>query len=311
VSFCFVVAGQMAGRRVDRVVSELQPELSRAQAQRLIERGAITVGGASVKPAYRVREGDEVRGTIPEPEPSVLEAEPIPLQVQYEDESLLVVDKPAGLVVHPAPGHRSSTLVNALLYHCPDLHGVGGVRRPGIVHRLDRDTSGLLVVAKTDRAHRDLTAQFRAHSVDREYLALVRGSPGAEKGTVDRPIARHPHDGKRFTSDHRLARAASRARQAVTHWNVEQRLGNITLLRVRLETGRTHQVRVHLASIGLPVLGDPVYGGGRAVSRGLGLVRQALHATLLGFDHPLHRKRLRFVSPLPPDLLEVVERLGL
>jgi 23S rRNA pseudouridine1911/1915/1917 synthase len=290
-------------------VSEHLPDLSRAQARRLIEQGRVTVEGGPVKPAYRVREGDEVRGAIPEPEPSALEPEPIPLRIVYEDEALLVIDKPAGLVVHPAPGHRSATLVHALLYHCPDLAGVGGVRRPGIVHRLDRDTSGLLVVAKADRAHRDLSAQFRAHTVEREYLALVRGTPGADRGTVDRPIARHPHDRKRFTSDRRIARPSSRARHAVTHWSVEERFDDLTLLRVWLETGRTHQVRVHLASIGLPVAGDPVYGGGRRISRALGLERQALHAALLGFDHPERRGRLRFTSSLPEDLLRVVQGL--
>jgi 23S rRNA pseudouridine1911/1915/1917 synthase len=275
----------------------------------LIAQGTITVEGASVKPAYRLRSGEAVEGEIPEPEPTVLEPEPIPLRIIYEDEALLVVDKPAGLVVHPAPGHSSGTLVHALLHHCRDLSGIGGVRRPGIVHRLDRGTSGLLVAAKNDRAHRHLSAQFRSHSVEREYLALVRGSPRRERGVIDQPLARHPGDRKRFTANRRLTERGARARRAVTHWSVEERLGDVTLLRVRLETGRTHQVRVHLASIGLPVLGDPVYGGGRAVARALGLDRQALHAGLLGFDHPEGKGRLRFVSPLPNDLIGVLERV--
>jgi 23S rRNA pseudouridine1911/1915/1917 synthase len=275
----------------------------------LIAQGTITVEGASVKPAYRLRSGEAVEGEIPEPEPTVLEPEPIPLRIIYEDEALLVVDKPAGLVVHPAPGHSSGTLVHALLHHCRDLSGIGGVRRPGIVHRLDRGTSGLLVAAKNDRAHRHLSAQFRSHSVEREYLALVRGSPRRERGVIDQPLARHPGDRKRFTANRRLTERGARARPAVTHWSVEERLGDVTLLRVRLETGRTHQIRVHLASIGLPVLGDPVYGGGRAVARALGLDRQALHAGLLGFDHPEGKGRLRFVSPLPNDLIDVLERV--
>jgi 23S rRNA pseudouridine1911/1915/1917 synthase len=275
----------------------------------LIALGTITVGGASVKPAYRLHSGEEVRGKIPEPEPTLLEPEPIPLRIVYEDETLIVVDKPAGLVVHPAPGHSTGTLVHALLHHCHDLSGVGGVRRPGIVHRLDRGTSGLLVAAKNDRAHRHLSSQFRAHSVEREYLALVRGSPRREEGVIDQPLARHPSDRKRFTANRRLTKRGSRARRAVTRWRVEERLDELTLLRVQLETGRTHQVRVHLASIGLPVLGDPVYGGGRAVARRLGLDRQGLHAVLIAFDHPEGRRRLRFVSPLPKDLVEVLERV--
>ncbi len=309
MSFRFVVTPEQAGRRLDLVVAESRPELSRAQARRLIALGTITVGGASVKPAHRLRSGEEVQGQIPEPEPAVLKPEPIPLQIVYEDGTLVVVDKPAGLVVHPAPGHSSGTLVHALLHHCRDLSGVGGVRRPGIVHRLDRGTSGLLVAAKDDRTHRHLSAQFRAHSVEREYLALVRGSPRRAEGVIDQPLARHPGDRKRFTADRRLTKRVSSARHAVTRWRVEERLGDLTLLRVRLETGRTHQVRVHLASIGLPVLGDPVYGGGRVVSRALGLDRQGLHAEILAFDHPEGGGRLRFVSPLPDDLVEVLERV--
>jgi 23S rRNA pseudouridine1911/1915/1917 synthase len=289
--------------RVDQVVTDARDELSRAQVRRLIEAGDLRVDGQLVKASHRLRGGESIEGTVPEPEPSKVEPEDIPLHVVYEDAHLVVVDKPAGLVVHPAAGHRTGTLVNALLYHCSELSGVGGVRRPGIVHRLDKDTSGLLVCAKTDRGHRGLAAQFVAHRVDREYLALVRGSPGATAGSIDAPIGRHPRDRKKFST------RARTGRDARTHWELVQRLGELTLLRVKLETGRTHQIRVHLASVGLPVAGDPVYGGGRSVARLLGLERQALHAAVLGFEHPAGAGWLRFTSELPDDLARVVKEL--
>ncbi len=295
---------ELAGSRLDSAVALRQPDLSRSRIRRLIEAGQITVSQARVKVAYRLRPGDRVEGQVPAPEPLVLRPEAIPLDVVYQDASLVVVNKPAGMVVHPAAGQRSGTLVHALLHHCRDLSGIGGVLRPGIVHRLDKGTSGLLVVAKSDAAHRALAAQFKCHSVDREYLALVRGAPKREYGSVDAAIGRHPQDRKRFST-----RARS-GRRAVTHWSVEQRFRGLTLLRVRLETGRTHQIRVHLASIGLPVAGDPVYGGGRVVSRVLGLERQALHAAILGFEPPDAGTRLRFESPLPRDLCDVIAGLG-
>jgi 23S rRNA pseudouridine1911/1915/1917 synthase len=279
------------------------PSLSRAQVQRMIEAGAVEVSGRRVKAAHRLRAGERVSGAVPEPVPAdrVL-PEAIPLSVVFEDSDLIVVDKPAGLVVHPAAGHASGTLVNALLHHCGDsLSGVGGVLRPGIVHRLDKGTSGLIVVAKNDLAHRSLAAQFKRHSIDREYLALVRSQVSAGSGSIDAPIGRHPTDRKRFST------RARRGRHAVTHWRVERRLNDLTLLRVRLETGRTHQIRVHLASAGMPVAGDPVYGGGRAVTRALGLERQALHATRLGFEHPRSGEAVGFDSPLPDDLARVVD----
>jgi 23S rRNA pseudouridine1911/1915/1917 synthase len=271
--------------------------------RRLLEQGAITVEGRTVKPAARLREGDRVRGQIPEPEPDRLTPEALPLDVVYEDAHLIVIDKPAGLVVHPAPGHRSGTLVNALLHHCRELSGVGGVRRPGIVHRLDKDTSGLLVAAKSDRAHRGLARQFKAHSIAREYQALVSGVPRSASGSIDAAIGRHPGDRKKWST------RAPRGRSAVTHWRVEERLGALTLLRVTLETGRTHQIRVHLASVGLPVAADPVYGGGRGAARELGLARQALHAALLGFEHPVTGERVAFRAELPEDLRVVLETL--
>jgi 23S rRNA pseudouridine1911/1915/1917 synthase len=298
------VAPEHAGRRLDALLAELEPRLSRAQARRLIESGDVTVSGRSARPSQRLRPGECIEGRVPEPRAARLVAEPIPLRVVHEDADLIVIDKPAGLVVHPAPGHASGTLVHALLHHCRDLSGVGGEARPGIVHRLDKGTSGLLVAAKHDRAHRSLAAQFRAHSIDREYLALVRGAPRAAQGSVSAPIGRHPSDRKRFST-----RARS-GREARTHWTVERRLGRYSLLRVRLETGRTHQIRVHLASVGLPIAGDPVYGGGRRSEAPAGLERPALHAALLGFVHPTSGARLHFESALPEDLARVLAGLG-
>jgi 23S rRNA pseudouridine1911/1915/1917 synthase len=241
---------------------------------------------------------------VPEATPSSLEPEAIPLVIAYEDADLIVLDKPPGLVVHPAPGHERGTLVHALLHHCESLSGVGGVARPGIVHRLDKGTSGLLVVAKSDAAHRGLSDQFRAHSVEREYLALVRGAPRVASGRIDAPISRSASDGKRFTT-----RGSRRSRAAVTYWTLGERLVEHSLLRIRPQTGRTHQIRVHLASIGLPIAGDPLYGGGRRAARSIGLERQALHAGTLGFEHPVRGGKLRFEAPLPPDLRNALERL--
>jgi len=304
VSFEHRVPPELAGQRLDAALAKLEPSLSRAQVRRLIEQGEVTLDGAVVKPAHRVRARDLVAGRVPEPTAVAIEAESLPLAILHEDPDVIVIDKPVGLVIHPAPGHSGGTLVNALLHHCRDLSGVGGELRPGIVHRLDKDTSGVLVVAKSDAAHRSLAAQFKSHSVLREYLALVRGEPKAQRGTIEAAIGRHPTDRKRMSTRTRRGRAA------VTHWQVERRLRGATLLRVRLETGRTHQVRVHLASIGLSVLGDPVYGGGRAQGVGLGLTRQALHAAVLEFDHPRSGARLRFESALPADLAAALESLA-
>jgi 23S rRNA pseudouridine1911/1915/1917 synthase len=303
VSFQFDVTEPLAGKRLDAALAETEPKLSRAAARRLIEQGAVTVSGAQVKPAHRLRVGERVQGRVPDPKPDRLQPEPIPLEIVYEDSQLVVVDKRAGMVVHPAAGHREGTLVHALLHHCRELAGIGGVLRPGIVHRLDKGTSGLLVVAKTELAHRCLSEQFKAHATERRYLALVRGTPRADRGSIDAPIGRHPKDRKRFSTRVRLGR------QAVTHWWVEERFENLTLIGVRPETGRTHQIRVHLASVGLSVAGDPVYGGGRKVTEELGLKRQALHAAYLGFDHPETNEHLSFDSELPEDLASVIARL--
>jgi 23S rRNA pseudouridine1911/1915/1917 synthase len=303
VSFEHRVPPELAGQRLDAALAKLEPSLSRAQVRRLIEQGEVTVGGAVVKPAHRLRAGEAIAGRVPAPEPTRVTAEALPLAILYQDADLGVIDKPAGLVVHPAPGHSGGTLVNALLHHLEDLSGVGGELRPGIVHRLDKDTSGVLVVAKNDAAHRSLAAQFKVHSVLREYLALVRGAPRAQSGTIDAAIGRHPTDRKRMSTTTRRGRAA------VTHYQVVERLHDASLLRVRLGTGRTHQVRVHLASIGVSILGDPVYGGGRAQGQELGLLRQALHAATLGFTHPRSGESLRFESPLPADMARALEAL--
>jgi 23S rRNA pseudouridine1911/1915/1917 synthase len=303
VSFVHVVGPELAGARLDAALARLEPALSRAQVQRLIEQGQITVAGARAKPAHKLRAGERIEGRVPEPVPVAVAAQAIPLVILHEDADLVVVDKPAGMVVHPAAGHAQGTLVNALLHHCRDLSGVGGELRPGIVHRIDKDTSGILVVAKHDRAHRALAAQWKEHAIEREYLAFVKSAPRADAGTVDAPIGRHPTDRKKMSTHARVSRSA------VTHWRVEERLRDAALLRVRLETGRTHQIRVHMASIGLALVGDPVYGGGRAHPASRGLRRQALHATVLGFTHPTSGARLRFESPLPADLVALLESL--
>ena len=303
MSVQFDVTQALVGMRIDAALAEIEPRLSRAAARRLIESGDIRVSGAAVKPSHRLRLGEQVEGRVPEPVRERVEPEAIPLTIVHEDLQLIVVDKPAGMVVHPGAGQRSGTLVHALLHHCRDLAGIGGVLRPGIVHRLDKGTSGLLVVAKSDLAHRHLAQQFKAHSIEREYLALVRGAPGASAGSISAPIGRHARDRRRFSTRVRVGRAA------LTHWTLEKRLGKLALLRVRLGTGRTHQIRVHLASVGLPVAGDPVYGRSGKASRALGLERQALHAAVLGFEHPGSDQRLRFESPLPPDLAAVIAAL--
>jgi len=247
---------------------------------------------------------------VPEPEPAHNEAQDIPLRVVFEDEHLLVVDKPAGLVVHPAAGNRDGTLVNALLHHCGDsLSGIGGVARPGIVHRIDKDTSGLLAVAKTDVAHEGLAKQFAAHSIERRYLAIVTGVPKANDGTVDAPLARSAANRKKIAIVE-----GCRGKRAVTHWRRIAVLRDSALVECRLETGRTHQVRVHMASIGHPLLGDPVYGrSGKThgkLLKELQFQRQALHAAELGFVHPVTKHRLSFASAMPPDMQELFNRLG-
>jgi 23S rRNA pseudouridine1911/1915/1917 synthase len=300
----FVVGESEAGERVDQALATLAG-VTRSQVQRWVGAGRVRVDGAAARASQRVAAGAVVEAEPPEPLACALAPEPIELVVLHEDEDLIVIDKPAGLVVHPAPGHPSGTLVNALLHRCRDLSGIGGVLRPGIVHRLDRGTSGVLVAAKHDAAHQALARQFHDHSIEREYQAVVRGLPAVDAGRVDRALGRHPRDRKRFSV---AARGATRA--AHTAWRVLRRFerSGRSLLAVRPETGRTHQIRVHLASAGLPLLGDPVYGRGARSEGGLG--RPALHAARLGFAHPRSGAWLRFEAPLPGDLEALLAALA-
>lgn len=303
-----------APERLDRFLAEVLPEVTRSQLKRLIDEGQVLLAGAPVKPGLRLRGGERLSVTLPEPEPIEALPEDLPLNIVYEDAHLIVVDKPAGLVVHPAPGHQAGTLVNALLHHCQDLAGIGGSLRPGIVHRLDKETSGVLVATKDDASHNGLARQFKLHTITRRYLALVHGLVGADSGTVDRAIGRHPTERKKMSSSSRSGR------HAVTHWQVQQRFvaDRLTLLELRLETGRTHQIRVHLSELGFPVVGDPVYGRSgrlrtisdpRLLSMLSRLQRQFLHARLLGFVHPASGTYMEFESPLPEDLAGILSYL--
>ena len=302
-----------AGGRIDKVLAGLAPGLARARLQALIAEGRVSHGDTVVRDASGKAQAGDYRIQVPPPEAAEPGPEAIPLDVLFEDAHLIVVDKPAGMAVHPAPGSASGTLVNALLHHCgASLSGIGGVARPGIVHRLDKDTSGVIVVAKTDAAHQGLSALFETHDIDRLYIALTRGAPYPDKGTIEGAIARSAHDRKK------MALVKSGGRHAITHYVVEQAFGPRSTTKAvkplaarvacRLETGRTHQIRVHLSSRGAPCLGDPTYGSGppaepvrRAIAEA-GLTRQALHAAVLGFVHPVTGETLRFESPLPPDM---------
>jgi 23S rRNA pseudouridine1911/1915/1917 synthase len=300
-----------AGWRLDRALAAAVPTLSRERLKGLIRSGAVETQGTAIRdPATKVRGDERLRVAVPEPEPAHNEPQDIPLTILFEDEHLLVVDKPAGLVVHPAAGNFDGTLVNALLHHCGDsLSGIGGVARPGIVHRIDKDTSGLLVVAKTDVAHEGLAKQFAAHSIDRRYLAVVGGIPSTNEGMIDAPLARSATNRKKIAIV-----SGGRGKRAVTYWKRLKRLTDAALVECRLETGRTHQVRVHMASIGHPLVGDPVYGHSvkmhGKVLKELGFYRQALHAAALGFTHPVAKHRLSFSSPMPPDMEELINALG-
>ena len=300
-----------AGWRLDRALAAAIPTLSRERLKALIRSGAVAAGANALRdPATKVRGDEDLKVEVPEPTPAHNEPQDIPLRITFEDEHLLVVDKPAGLVVHPAAGNLDGTLVNALLHHCGgSLSGIGGVARPGIVHRIDKDTSGLLVVAKTDVAHEGLAKQFAAHSIDRRYLAIVNGVPRTAEGKVDAPLARSAANRKKIAIVE-----GSRGKRAVTHWRRIMVLADAALVECRLETGRTHQVRVHMASIGHPLLGDPVYGrSGKThgkLLKELQFHRQALHAAELGFTHPVTKHRLSFSSGMPPDMQELFNALG-
>ena len=305
------IAEDSAGWRLDRALAAAVPTLSRERLKALISSGAVlSPTGAAVRdPAVKAVPGTyEV--TVPEPRPAHNEAQDIALDIVFEDEHLLVVDKPAGMVVHPAAGNFDGTLVNALLHHCAGrLSGIGGVARPGIVHRIDKDTSGLLVVAKTDVAHEGLAAQFAKHSIDRRYLAVTSGIPIPPAGTIDAPLARSAANRKKIA-----VVEGNRGKRAVTRYRIVRPLREAALVECRLETGRTHQVRVHMASIGHPLLGDPVYGRARPVHRELlkklDFHRQALHAAALGFVHPVSKRDLSFESALPSDIQELLRALA-
>ena len=298
----------LVGERLDRALAAAAPELSRARLQKLIADGRVSLNGVVLDDVSAKAAAGLYLVEIPPPIPAEPEPQDIPLVVLYEDADLIVLDKPAGMAVHPAPGTLDRTLVNALLHHCRgQLSGIGGVARPGIVHRLDKDTSGVMVAAKTDAAHAGLSALFARHDIDRLYIALTRGAPRPARGVIDRRIGRSPHDRKK------MAVLTSGGRTAVTEYDVETAFGPpdrplAAQVACRLQTGRTHQIRVHLASKGAPCLGDPLYGSGapaaavREAVTESGLARQALHAAVLGFVHPVTGERLRFESPLPPDM---------
>jgi 23S rRNA pseudouridine1911/1915/1917 synthase len=300
-----------AGWRLDRALAAQFPALSRERLKVLTKAGALTLDSAPVRdPAIKVKGDERFSLAIPEPAPAHNEAQEIPLGIVFEDEHLLVADKPAGLVVHPAAGNRDGTMVNALLHHCGEsLSGIGGVARPGIVHRIDKDTSGLLVVAKHDRAHEGLAKQFADHSIDRRYLAIVSDIPRQAEGTIETRLARSSQNRKKIAIV-----GEGKGKRAVTHWRRLALLKDAALVECRLETGRTHQVRVHMASIGHPLVGDPVYGRTRKAHRDLlkklGFHRQALHAAHLGFVHPITKGRLSFDSALPSDMQELFSALG-
>ncbi|AVF21697.1 putative RNA pseudouridine synthase YlyB [Paenibacillus larvae subsp. larvae] len=295
----WIAGEEHAGERIDKFVSECLDGVSRTQIQQWIKEGHISVNEKQVKPNYKLAEGDRIKLNIPDPEQVDIRPEPIPLDIYYEDKDVIVVNKPRGMVVHPAPGHSSGTLVNALMYHCKDLSGINGEMRPGIVHRIDKDTSGLIMAAKHDKAHASLADQLKEHSVTRKYLALVQGNLAHEQGTVEAPIGRDPKDRKLYTVTEK------NSKEAVSHFVVMERFGDYTLTELKLETGRTHQIRVHMKFIGHPLVGDPAYGK----SKKEWIRGQALHAAVLGFKHPMTREYLEFEAPLPEDMKQLIHSL--
>ncbi len=293
------------GTRLDVWLARRLSDLSRSRVQALISAGHVVVAGRKAKASLKVTAGMPVLISIPPPTPVTLAAEDIPLQILHEDDDMLVVNKPPGMVVHPAAGHFTGTLVNALLHRCPNLKGIGGEQRPGIVHRLDKDTSGAIVVAKTDRAMMRLTAQFRRRTILKEYVAIVRGCPVPAKQRVETLIGRNRRDRKRMS-----AQPTGRGRTAITHLLVVQEIGDVSLVRLRIETGRTHQIRVHMAHIGHPVAGDRQYGGRRERSDAGRFPRQMLHAETLAFTHPVTGRAVSFKAPLPPDFQSALTALS-
>ena len=288
-----------SGDRIDKFLSEAMEDKSRSYIQGLVEKGNVKVNGKIVKSNYKVKEEDQIELIIPEPVELEIKGEDIPLNILYEDNDVLVVDKPQGMVVHPAAGNYNGTLVNAILNHCEDLSGINGVIRPGIVHRIDKDTAGVLVIAKNDAAHNKLSEQLKDHSMTRVYIALVEGIIKEKEGTIDAPLGRHPVERKKIA-------VLKGGRHAVTHFKVMEAFKNNTLVECRLETGRTHQIRVHMAHIGHPLVGDPVYGYKKQKFK---LEGQLLHAKVLGFIHPTSGEYMEFESPLPDYFQKVIELL--
>ena len=298
--------------RLDSFISRSVPEITRSAALRLIETGCATVNGQQQKPALKLKGGERISVLVPPPVPAEPQPEEIPIEILFEDAEVVVINKAAGMVVHPGAGNPEGTLVNALLAHCQDLSGIGGELRPGIVHRIDKDTSGTIVVAKSDRAHNALAEQFKAHTIKRVYLALVYGNLKEDKGRIESIIGRHPTERKKMSG------SARHGKEAITHWRVVARYPAMTLIQLRLETGRTHQIRVHLSEAGHPLLADETYGGGgrlagvqdpvlKQMIRAMG--RQALHAKTLGFLHPISKEYLEFDTELPADMAGIIEYL--
>lgn len=299
------------GARLDRALAALFPEQSRSALARLIDEGRVTLSGrTATKASLRVATGQELSIAVPDPLPSTVESQDVPIKILFEDDLVAVIDKPAGLVVHPSAGHADQTLVNALLFHIRDLSGIGGELRPGIVHRLDKDTSGVMVIAKNDEAHRKLTAAWSSAAVRKEYLAVVYGTPSSSRGTIDAPIGRDPRDRKRMA-------IVAAGRRAVTEWEMVTTLRHACLLRCLLHTGRTHQIRVHLKSLGHPIIGDPVYSGpqwrgipDKRLQKAIkSMTRQALHAARLTIPHPRSGVSMTFEAPMPDDMGTLVEAL--
>lgn len=287
--------------RIDRYLAEQCPDLSRSYIQKLVKDGAVFVNNRQVKANYKVQPQDQVILTIPDMQVPDILPENIPLDILYEDQWLLVVNKPKDMVIHPSAGHMEGTLVNAVMAHCGEhLSGINGVLRPGIVHRIDKDTTGALLICKDDTVHRDLAEQLKVHSIKRRYRAIVQGNLKEDQGTVDAPVGRHPTDRKKMAVNYK------NGKEAVTHYQVLERFGNATYIECRLETGRTHQIRVHMASLGHPLLGDTIYGSSKNPYH---LQGQALHAMILGFVHPITREYLEFQAPLPEYFIKLLDKL--
>ncbi|AFZ44235.1 ribosomal large subunit pseudouridine synthase D [Halothece sp. PCC 7418] len=298
------VAIAQGKQRLDRALAQAFPDFSRSRLQKLIEQGNVQVNeDICTNKKQGIEAGDRLILSVPPLQPLSVEPEAIPLDILYEDEHLIIVNKPAGLVVHPAPGHESGTLVNALLAHCDHLAGIGGVERPGIVHRLDKDTTGAIVVAKNDFAHQHLQKQIQVKTAKREYLGLIYGVPKGVEGIIDRPIGRHRVDRKKMA----VVAVEKGGRTAITHWQLEERLGNYSLLAFQLETGRTHQIRVHCAAMGHPIVGDPMYSSGQSL--GVNLSGQVLHARKLTLTHPMTGEMISAIAPFPSDFTKLLAEL--